>query len=107
MQGSPYFKIIAEKITEWLSVIPESQINTSTKHTVDSLKSIELDDDEVVIIFDVVSLYTNVPVKEEIFEAANRLYSGNFDPPPVNKETFIQLTELATLNVIMSTTDGY
>ena len=106
MPGSPYFKL-SEKITQWLSVIPESKINTSTKQVADSIKTIDLDQDEVVISLDVVSLYTNIAVKEAIVEAANKLYSGDVDPPPVDRETFIQLTELATLNVIMSTVDGY
>ena len=69
-------------------------------------KSIFLDHDEVVISFDVTSLYTNVPVKEAIFEAAEKLYSGKFAMPPVDKETFIILAELATTNVIMLTHDG-
>ena len=37
MPGSPYYKL-AEKITEWLSVIPESKINCSSKQTMDNLK---------------------------------------------------------------------
>ena len=37
MPGSPYYKL-AEKITEWLSVIPESKINCSSKQTIDNLK---------------------------------------------------------------------
>ena len=37
MPGSPYYKL-AEKITEWLSVIPESKINSSSKQTVNNFK---------------------------------------------------------------------
>ena len=37
MPRSPYYKL-AEKITEWLSVIPESKINSSSKQTVNNLK---------------------------------------------------------------------
>ena len=105
MPGSPYYKI-AEKVTKWLSVIPESKINCSTKETVDQLKNVTLDPDEVVISFDVSSLYTNVPVNEAIQDAADRLYSGNFPTPPVSKETFTTLTKLSTTNVIVSTHDG-
>ena len=36
-----------------------------------------LESDEVIILFDGTSLYTNVPVKEAIQEAADRLYSGD------------------------------
>ena len=49
------------------------------------------------------TLYTNVPVNEAIEEAANRLYSGTFQTPPVINETFITLTKLATTNVILAT----
>ena len=50
--GSPYYKLV-EKMTEWLSVIPESKINCSSKQTVHNLRNISLDHDEVVISFDV------------------------------------------------------
>ena len=105
MPGSPYYKVV-KKITEWLSVIPESKISCSSKQTVDNLRNISLDQDEVAISFDVTSLFTNVPVKEVLFEAAEKLYSGKFPMPPVDKETFIILAELATTNILMLTHDG-
>ena len=71
------------------------------------MKNLKLEDGEVLVSFDVVSLYTNVPVKEAIKEAADRLYSGEFDLPPVDKDTFIQLLTLSSTNVVMSTHDGY
>ena len=103
--GLPYYKI-AEKITKWLSMVPESKINCSTKKTVDQLKDVTLDPDEVVISFDVSSFYTNVPVNKAIKEAAGHLYSGDFPTPLVSKETFITLTKLSTTNVILPTHDG-
>ena len=105
MPGSPYYKV-AEKVTKWLSIVPEWKINCSTMKTVDQLKDVTLDPDEVLISFDVSSLYTNVPVNEAIEEAADRLYSGDFPTPLVSKETFITLTKLSTTNVILSTHDG-
>ena len=103
--GSPYYKL-AEKVAKWLSVIPESKINCSTQKTVDQLKNVKLDPEEVMISFDVSSLYTNVPVNEAINDAANLLYSGRYETPPVDKETFIALTKLAVTNVILSSHDG-
>ena len=44
---------------------------------------------------------------EAIQEAADRLYCGEFELPPVSKETFIELLKLASTNVVMSTCDGY
>ena len=84
--GSPYHKI-AQKAIEWLSAVPESKINRSSQKTVDSLKRTTLESDEVIISFDVTSLYANVHVKEAIQEAADRLYSGDVQAPSVDKES--------------------
>ena len=105
MPGSPYYKL-AEKVTKWLSVIPESKINCSKQKTVDQLKNVKLDPEEVMISFDLSSLYTNVPVNEAINDAANLLYSGKYETPPVDKETFIALTKLAVTDVVLSSHDG-
>ena len=105
MPGSPYHKI-AQKVTEWLSVVPESKINSSTQKTVDSFKRMTLESDEVIISFDVTSLYTNLPVKEAMQEAADRLYSGDVQAPSVDKETFLTLATISYTNVILSTHDG-
>ena len=58
MPGSVYHPI-ANEVTKWLNVVPECQINTSTKKIADSLKTVQLDSDEVIVSFDVSSLYTN------------------------------------------------
>ena len=77
------------------------------KPVVNNIKGTILKEDEVMVSFDVASLYTNVPVDEAITEAADLLYAGDLSIPPVDKETFITLTELATKNVVMLTHDGY
>ena len=63
---------------------------------------LEIDD---LISFDIVGLFTNVPVEESIMLAAETLYNGKFELPPNDKETFIQLCRLSLTNVIMLTTD--
>ena len=98
MPGSPYHKI-THKVTDWLSVVPESKINSSTQNAVDSLKRTTLKSDEAIILFD-------VPAKEAIQEAANRLYSGDVQAPSVEKETLITLAIICCTNVILSTHDG-
>ena len=102
MPGSPYYNV-ATTVTKWLSVVPESKSQCTSKKIADQLKDIKLDEGEVLVSFDVVSLYTNVPVMEAIQEAADRLYCGEFELPPVSKETFIELMKLALTNAIMST----
>ena len=106
MPGTPYDKL-STIVTEWLSEIPCSQIRCKNKEVVDKLKETILQEDEVMVSFDVSSLYTNVPVNEAIQEAAEILYTGNLTRPPVDRETFIQLLELAVKDVVMLTQDGY
>jgi len=106
MPASAYYNT-AKQVAEWLAVIPEAQINSSAKQISDEIKSLKLDEGEEMVSFDVSALYTNVPVKEAIQLAANRLYAGDLPKPTVDKQTFIQLTELSSLDVVMSTHDGY
>ena len=47
MLGSPCHEI-AQKVAEWLSLIPESKINSYTRKTVGSLKRTTLESDKVV-----------------------------------------------------------
>ena len=106
MPGSAYYKV-AKQVADWMSVIPEAQINSSSKKIADQIKTLELNDEEQMVSFDVSALYTNVPVNEAIKLAADRLYAGDLPTPPVDKETFVKLTEISSLNVIMSTHQGY
>ena len=88
-----------------MSKVKECQIQCSTKTICDSLSKVKLGEDEILVSFDVSSLYTNVPVKEAINRCADLLFSRF--TLPVDKETFIILAELASCNVVMSTCDGY
>lgn len=106
MPGSAYYKI-AKQTADWLSVIPECRINSSNKDISNQLNSIELKSDHELVSFDVVSLYTNVPVLEAINVCANLLYSGNYKKPSVDKQTFIDLLTICSQNVIMLTNDGF
>ena len=87
--ASAYYNT-AKQVAEWLSVIPEAQINSSSKKISDQVKTLTLEEDEEVVSFDVSALYTNVPVKEAIQLAADRLYAGDIQQPPVDKQTFIE-----------------
>ena len=108
MPGSSYHPV-GIQIAEWLSNVPECQINTSTKEIADHLKEVTLEEDEEIVSFDVASLYTNVPVAEAIEYCADLLYNNNNqkDIPSVDKDTFVILAKLACCDVIMSTHNGY
>ena len=66
-----------------------------------------MDRDEVIVSFDVSSLYTNVPVREAIDICADLLYSGDHEQSPFGMATFKQLLELCTCNVVMKIHDGF
>ena len=65
----------------------------------------KLQADEELVSFDVVSLYTNVPVLESINVCADLLFSKCV--LPVDKDTFIELAKIASCDVMMLTHDGY
>lgn len=99
MPGSVYQKIGNHK-EEWLKVVKECQINTSTKSSSDKLTQVKLDEDEEMISFNVFSLCINVHVMEAI-ESSELLYSGKYKPPPVDKETFIKLSQIIIIKLYM------
>ena len=106
MPGSAYHKI-AVQVTQWLSVVDECQINSSKKSIADNLKSIQFDEEEVIVSFDMASLHTNVPVGEAIDVCSNLLFSGKYQLPLVDKATFKTLLEISTRDLLMLIHDGY
>ena len=106
MPGSAYYEI-AKQIAIWLKIVPECQINCSTKSIVDKISQTKLDSDEILVSFDVVSLYTNVPVKESIQVCADLLFDKYKIGLPVDKDTFIQLAMISSCDVVMLTPAGY
>ena len=65
MPGSAYHKV-AEYVAEQLANVPQCSINTSTAAICKKIRETRLEKDEEIISYDVVSLYTNVPVLEAI-----------------------------------------
>ena len=105
MPGSAYYKV-AKKVAEWLALVPQCRINTSTEKISKQLQSMSLSEEESLISFDVTALYTNVPVKESIQVCADLLFK-QIDFAFMDKETFITLAELACCDVVFSTHRGY
>ena len=107
MPGSAYHKV-AEYVAEQLANVPQYKINTSTEKINKKIRETRLEDDEEMISFDVVSLYTNVPVREAIDVCTDMLYRLPPEKRPnIDKTTFRTLAEIASCEVIMLTHDGY
>ena len=104
MPGSPYEKI-AKQVAKWLALVPECNINSSTKEMCDDLGNHRLVNNECLVSFDIVSLYTNVPVLEAIDVCSDLLFKDRF--LDIDKETFKILARLASCNVIFNCHDGF
>merc|ERR1711867_215306 len=72
------------------------------------LKEVTLQEDEEIISYDVVSLYTNVPVLEAIEVCTDLLFNLPMDRrPKIDKETFTVLAKIASCDVLLSTHNGF
>ena len=88
MPGSAYHKV-TEYIAEQLANVPQCKINASTEAISNRLKEMKLEKDEEIISFDMVSLYTNVPVLEAIEVCTDMLYRLSPEKRPnTDKDTF-------------------
>ena len=68
----------------------------------ENLKSFTLTPNMKVVSFDVVYLYTNIPLLETINIIADVLYSANsVKVPPFPKKSFIKLLTIATQDIFM------
>ena len=107
MPGSAYHRV-AKYVADCLKIVPQCKINASSKEICDKIKTVILEEDEEVVSYDVVSLYTNVPVMEAIEVCTGFLYNLPADQrPDIDRDTFVILAKIASCNVIMSTHDGY
>ena len=97
MPGSSY-----ENLNKFLSLffgkLPGANIETDSKDASAALEAIKSDEDELVVSFDVKSLYTNVPVEEAIEIALKELYSSG-EVPEMSRSVMKSLLRLAVTNV--------
>ena len=75
MPGSPYYKTVC-KVTQWLSEVDECKINSSSKSISDKLHSIVLEEDEVLVNFDIVPKYSNFLVNEALSFCTEYMFLG-------------------------------
>ena len=82
--------------------IPDRHLLKSTDHFVEKLKQIQFSKNQVMVSFDVLSLFTNVPLSETIELIADRIYNeDNPNAVPFNRDIFKKLMFLATQEIFM------
>ena len=82
--------------------IPDRYLLKSTDRFMERLKQFQFSKNQVMVNFDVVSLFTNVPLSETIELIADRIYTE--DSPnavPFNKDIFKKLMFLVTQGIFM------
>ena len=102
MINTPEYKL-AKFLDEYIKPnIPISLSCNSTDIFLENLKSFTLTPNMKVVSFDVVSLYTNIPLLETINIIADVLYSVNsVKVPPFPKKSFIKLLIIASQGIFM------
>ena len=77
----------------------------STTQFLDRIKAYQFNPSDFMVSFDVVSLFTNVPLKETIDIIANYIYDENHNLPipPFGKLIFKRMMRLATGGIFMHT----
>ena len=80
--------------------IPSKFMLDSTSSFLDRISNFVFKPSDVLISFDVVSLFTNVPLKETISEIAEIVYKSD-SPPTFGKDVFIRLMEFATSGMFL------
>ena len=76
-------------------VLPTTYMLNSTGSFVDQICSFYFQPSNVVVSYDVVSLFTNIPLNEAIDIVCNYAYQQH-SPPKYSKETFKKLLQIET-----------
>ena len=88
---------LAKYLNQYITpIIPTEYSVQNNADLLDKLASYKFSSDSKLISFDVVSLFTNVPLKEVIDLACDKVYSSNNTKPPYSKDTFKKLLQFAT-----------
>ena len=81
--------------------IPDRFLLHSTEHFIDSLKDVPYSKKDSMVSFDVVSLFTNVPLPETIEIIINYLYEENKNIMPIERKVYRKLMFIATQEILM------
>ena len=83
-------------LAKFFDYIDGANIETNTKDARKTIENIALDPDETIISLDVKRLYTDIPLKEAIKNALQKMYSQE-SPPEIQRATMKRL-----LNIVIS-----
>ena len=102
MINAPEYKL-AKFLDEYIKPnIPISLSCNSTDLFLENLKSFSLNPIMKAVSFDVVSLYTNIPLLETVQIIADSIYdASSVKKPPFPKASFIKLLTIATQGIFM------
>ena len=82
--------------------LPKQYILNSTSHFIGKFKQFPSNEKQVMVSFEVVSLFTNVPLTETINLIADYVYAETNDSiPPFTQDIFIKLMNLATKGLFL------
>ena len=102
MIGTPKYKLAKFLDSVIKPSIPDKYMLSFTNHFIEKLKQVEVQSHEILVSFDVVSLFTNVPLEETTQIIANYLFDkDNPNTPPMGKHAFIKLMKLATQGMFL------
>ena len=97
LPGSSY-ENLHKMLAKFFDSIDGANKETNTKEAREAIENIALDPDEAIISFDVKSLYTNVPLKEAIKIALQKLYNQE-SPPEIQRATMKKPLNMAVSKV--------
>ena len=103
MSGAAYYIVL--QVAKWLSLVPECKINTSTEKVNSKIRDLTVKSDELVVSFDVSSLYTNVPVKDAIIDVCTELLLKYLCIDNLDNGKFKILAEIAYCGTIFANQD--
>ena len=93
LPGSSYVHLY-KTLAKHFDKIEGANIETNTQMSREILEKTELDSDERIVSLDLKCLYTNVPLKEVVEIALQRLYE-QINPSEVSQKTLKKLLNLA------------
>lgn len=98
MQGTAQFKLAQYLDSLIKNSFPQQFMLSSTSEFLEKIKDTRVTNKSQLISYDIVSLFTNIPLEETIQITCDYVFN-NQNHPPCNKEEFAQLLRIATSGV--------